>query len=71
MKHINHIIETFFAIHAKLYSKKVLKRRKTQFTYKKNAIFIFIIIPLYEKNVKKFGINNDLDAAVSGNCVVR
>lgn len=23
------------------------------------------------KKVKKFGINNDLDAAVSGNCVVR
>lgn len=24
-----------------------------------------------KKNVKKFGINNDLDATVSGNCVVR
>lgn len=24
-----------------------------------------------KKTVKKFGINNDLDAAVSGNCVVR
>lgn len=35
------------------------------------SLFLSLFHYMKKKNVKKFGINNDLDAAVSGNCVVR